>query len=970
MAGQNKAAKNKPTPATQSKRLLPWKRIYVLVICIFSLGLYVNTTFNDYNLDDELVTKNHRVTSKGWDVLKFNFDAFNSVELRDSSFGVKLKYFLPVVFRVPYYQDKAGFKYEYRPLVFASFALEHALFATRDETGQYEFRDNPLPGHLINIVLYAALCALLFYILCALFKDYNIVFPFIVTLLFASFPMHTEVVASIKNRDEIMALIFGLLSLHYALVYSEKNRPVSLVLILLFFLAGILSKPTTIIFALLIPLCLVFFTNSGYLKLLLIAGVLIIPSVLFSRLYSIVQQVELGIVLVSAVSALYFLKDPSASWTAIQTAFAESYGYLARTSEAVKTDHKELDFAFLKNPFTFALVVLAAVVPVGLSAFGIYIFNSWLACIPLLLFVFLYMVVRDELKVIFITSFSVLALFAMLRFQHESRPLEIALMIFLSVQIFSGQRSFRITGLANYIPFIIISIVFLHSFHFLFILLFIGLLNRKLVLITWILLALSAVFYFKKLFGLFHGHSWVDGFTLLPIVYVFVYWLWKGWWKRAVLASSVLIPLFVVVYFVWIHPATNNSVYYAVQRTYYRVNSFKAADPTPVQSMRPLKFLEYPINRTDPFSLKFGTDLEVLGNYLKMIIVPYPMSYYYGYAYITPQYIYQAIPLISLLAHLALLAVAIFFFRKKPVLSFSVLFYLISIAVFSNLVTPIPGMLGDRFLLIPSIGFCILVLYLLSVLFKLDFKDSRLNITSLTTPLKVSLGILLVLYSGITFSRNQDWKDSLTLFRHDIKVVDNSAQAHNLLGVHLFLTASKEKDAAVQKQLREEAIPNFKKALEIYPDFLNASYDLGRTYEALRMNDEAFAQFQSTVKLDTTFVAPYFNMGAILHNKGNYEAAIPMYRKFLTQYPKQIEAYTNLSFAYFKLNDFEKSIAVNREAIQATGEPFFPTVNIAKTYMVMNMPDSALVYWEQAHAMKPNEATVNKSIEQLKARKQ
>ena len=35
--------------------------------------------------------------------------------------------------------------------------------------------------------------------------------------------------------------------------------------------------------------------------------------------------------------------------------------------------------------------------------------------------------------------------------------------------------------------------------------------------------------------------------------------------------------------------------------------------------------------------------------------------------------------------------------------------------------------------------------------------------------------MILVLYSGLTFSRNLDWKDRVTLFRHDIKVVENSA---------------------------------------------------------------------------------------------------------------------------------------------------------------------------------------------------
>ena len=971
MAGQKKEQKTNPKVSPSRSNWLAGKRMYALIVFAFSFLLHFNTLFNDYNLDDELVTQNHQVTSKGWRVLKLNFDAFNSVELQDSSFTQKLKYFMPVVFRVPYYQDKSGFKYEYRPLVFASFALEHALFAKTEVINGLETEtESATVSHFINILLYALLCVLLFYTLCYLLRGYNILFPVITTLLFAAYPMHTEVVASIKNRDEILAMMFGLLSLYFSLRFIDSNRLRWLGVVLLFFIAGILSKPTTIIFVLLIPLSLVVFTTCSYQKLFIVAITLIIPAVLFSRLYSAVQQTSLAVILWLAVTGLYILKNRNTFWAKAKTLTSDSYRYYTSTTVNKPTETNDLDFGFLRNPLTLGLVIIAAVLPALVAAFGIYIFNSWVACLPLVFFVILYLFLGNEIKVIFTTSLSLLILFAVVKFFPQSRMIEISLMLFLSVQIFSGQKYFRLVGIANYAIYAIVSVLFLHSYHFLFILFFIGFIHPKAFAATLVVAALSLLLYVKKVFGLFHGHgSWIDGVLIFPVLYLFIFLLWKGWWKRALLTATAIIPIIMIAYFAWIHPAVNGSAYYALQRTYYRVNSIKAADPTPVQSVRPLKFLEYTVNNNDPFSIKVGTSLEVLGIYLKMVIIPYPMSYYYGYSYITPQNISDPIPLMSLLIHLILLGVAIYFFRAVPLLSFSILFYLISIAVFSNLVTPIPGMLGDRFLLIPSLGFCIFVIYMGSTLFKQNLTDTRLQFKDLKMPLSVSLAILLLLYSGITFSRNSDWKDRLTLFRHDIKVVDNSAQAHNLLAVHLFLVASQQKDQVMQKQLREEAIPHFKRALEIYPDFLNASYDLGRTYEALHMNDEALAVYHSTVKLDTNFVAPYFNMGAIMHNKGQYAAAIPLYQKFLTQYPKQIEAYTNLSFAYFKLNDFENSIAVNRKAMEMTGETYVPTVNIAKTFMVMSKPDSALVYWEQAHLMRPNDPGINNTIEQLKAKK-
>ena len=972
MAKQKKEQKVVSKPNTVSNNWLTGKRLYALVVFVFSFGLYFNTVFNDYNLDDELVTQNHQITSQGWDVLKLNFDAFNSPELTDSSFAQKIKHFLPVVFRVPYYQDKAGFKYEYRPIVFASFALEHALFAKKEfANGKETETDSAAVSHFINVVLYALLCLLLFLTLCRLFKNYNALFPFIITVLFAAYPMHTEVVASIKNRDEILALIFGLLGLWFSLTYIEKNKPGLLILILLFFVLGILSKPTTIVFALLIPLCIVFFTNGNYSRLLLLAVVLVIPAVFYARLYSAVQQISLSIVFFSAVTGLYILKNRNSFWEVFKESIDNSFQYFRNAALIKPRQNQSLDFQFIKNPVNTFIIALLAAIPLALSVFGLHIYNVWVACMPLLLLGILYVLVSNELKLIFTTPFVLAALYAVVKFHPSAGLIETALLVFLSIQIFSGQKAFLIVGILNYLLYAVVSVICLHSFHFLYAIIFAGFINRKFLVGTLILVALSAVLFFKKLVGVAHGQPlMLNGFMLFPVIYLFVGLFWKLGWKQALNVAALTLPVFLIVHFAFIQPAVNTSAYYGVQRVYYKVNGLKAADPIPVQSLRPLKFLEYPLNNTDPFSIKFGTAMEVLGRYLRMVIVPYPMSYYYGYPILIPESIFQPVPIISLLVHLFLFGTAIYFFNRRPLLSFGILFYLISIAVFSNIVAPIPGMVGDRFLLIPSIGFCVLVVYALSTVFKQDFEGEKTNFRSVNQSLKIALVLILVIYSGLTFSRNTQWKDRLTLFRHDINVVENSAQAQNLLGVHLFLISNQEKDAVVQKQLREEAIPHFKKALEIYPDFLNASYDLGRVYEALQRKDEALAQFQNTVKLDTTFVAPYFNMGAIMHNKGQYNTAIVMYEKFLTQYPKQLEAYTNLSFAYFQMNDFENSIATNRRAIKMTGESFFPTVNIAKTYMVMNQPDSAMVYLQQAIATQPNNPGVKSLIEQLKAKAQ
>ena len=145
-----------PTPV--SIPIWEQKHFFSTAVFFFSFLLFANSLTNGYNLDDELVTRNHRLTSKG-------------------IAGI------PEIFTSAYYQDNMGYSYEYRPMVLASFALEHQFFG-----------DSAAVGHFFNILLYSLCCLLLLKVLREMLIKYSPVIPFLVTLLFIAHSSHTEVV--------------------------------------------------------------------------------------------------------------------------------------------------------------------------------------------------------------------------------------------------------------------------------------------------------------------------------------------------------------------------------------------------------------------------------------------------------------------------------------------------------------------------------------------------------------------------------------------------------------------------------------------------------------------------------------------------------------------------------------------------------------------------------------------------------
>lgn len=295
-----------------------------------------------------------------------------------------------------------------------------------------------------------------------------------------------------------------------------------------------------------------------------------------------------------------------------------------------------------------------------------------------------------------------------------------------------------------------------------------------------------------------------------------------------------------------------------------------------------------------------------------------------------------------------------------------------------NFLQPVPGMFADRFLLLPSLGWCIILVVGLSKIFKLDSKLQLSDWSSIKpAPKYILLGVLAV-YSTLTFARNFNWKDDLTLFRHDVKYVDEAAQAHNLLALHIMAKTSNVQDLSQRLALQQEALQHFKAALSIYPRFFNVSYDIGRTYNEMRqtyqaMNnipesyatmDSAINQFKYTLALNDTFSDLQANLSSLLLLRNREDEAIPYLQQLLVMTPHTYNPYDQLSLLYFKRHDIEKSVAVNRQAIKNVPNIIDPYVNIARAYMGNNQMDSARYYLHIADEKMPNNDVIKQLLQQ------
>ena len=386
---------------------------------------------------------------------------------------------------------------------------------------------------------------------------------------------------------------------------------------------------------------------------------------------------------------------------------------------------------------------------------------------------------------------------------------------------------------------------------------------------------------------------------------------------------------------------------------------------------------------------RLATAFVMLGKYLKLLVFPHPLSYDYSYLEVPFCNWTSYRALLPLLIYASALAYAVrsLLKRDRNMFAFGILFYLLSIAVVANIFLLIGCTMADRFLYIPSLGFCVILVYALFRIFP-SGENSQKQSGIVQTMLNyrwVSLIILAILvsYSFKTVTRNRDWKDNVTLFIRDATASPGSARVRTNAGSAILKSYNKEDpdkekqaeildkaisevEAAVKidpndamahldlgtacylKMDYPRAIENLKTAIRINPAEAKAYSSLGNSYYRIRDFDNAILNLTKCIELNFTSSETYNFLGGSYFGKGDYPDAIKAYRKAIELEPKNTELCTNLGSIYGSMGDYPNAIKYFMKA--HTLSPDNPQILslISMTWQNMGNRDSALFYNEMA----------------------
>ncbi len=337
------------------------------------------------------------------------------------------------------------------------------------------------------------------------------------------------------------------------------------------------------------------------------------------------------------------------------------------------------------------------------------------------------------------------------------------------------------------------------------------------------------------------------------------------------------------------------------------------------------------------FAERSATAFKVLGKYLWMLLYPHPLSIDYAYNQIPIVNWTSWKPIVSLLVYLGLAGIVIRRFRKKELWVYGIAFYLIAISLYSNLVLTIGSGFGERFLFLPSLGFCMAVVGLLAILTKSKLQDPASGLAKSLKAGKVPVLILLPFFAtgaAMTMVRNTAWKDHFTIYETDVQHAPNSARLHYWYGNELM------KEKALKAPTQEEkmkyldlAIEQYNEALRIHPEYGDAYGQRGLAWYRKGDRQRAAADYQEAINRSVGSWKVYNNMGVIYGEQANYPEALKQFQYALKVDNRYPLPYKNIGATYLLMGDIDNALKYLHQGLQYATETDTDVIREIYTYL-------------------------------------
>lgn len=139
----------------------------------------------------------------------------------------------------------------------------------------------------------------------------------------------------------------------------------------------------------------------------------------------------------------------------------------------------------------------------------------------------------------------------------------------------------------------------------------------------------------------------------------------------------------------------------------------------------------------------------------------------------------------------------------------------------------------------------------------------------------------------------------------------------------------------------EQAIEEFKKAIEIKPDFYQAYHNLGLSYASLAQYQDAKNSFEKTIQIKPDSAETYKSLGKVCIALKNYDDSLFYYKKYTELNPNDAQAYFDIGMIYNILGNAEQMIHYFEEAVKVNPNFAEAYSGLGSTYLFLKQYNKA-----------------------------
>lgn len=340
-------------------------------------------------------------------------------------------------------------------------------------------------------------------------------------------------------------------------------------------------------------------------------------------------------------------------------------------------------------------------------------------------------------------------------------------------------------------------------------------------------------------------------------------------------------------------------------------------------------FVDNPIAHS-PLMERVVTALTVFARYMVLVIFPWRLSSDYSYNQIPLQSsLLGFLPLTGLFLLLGMTFFVFWHRRQYPEFFLAGTVFLLPYLLVSNLFFPVGTIMGERLLYLPLAGFALAVAYPLSH-----------NVLIHKKMVMAVLGIILVLFSIRTVTRNHDWYDDYSLFSSDLHHASRSVKVLCNLG---YLTGTEGRI--------EESMEYFRKAMDICPEYDEAVKGYGKRLYDLKRYDESAEYYSRAVRIDPKKPDSRTDYAIVLKKLGRFDEAERELLAAIQLRPNHPLPYQELSSILIERQDFQGALRNLERAAELGGDKRVILNNTAAAQFFSGNIESAWATVRQAESL-------------------